>query len=128
MTKKSARKEAAPHWEAAPAEDEYEAAERYLQLLFSPAKARGFAGRLRRAAMAEYPAKDILRASGISILTVQAYDWTKQQKKIRQGEKLTPILLVRQDEGRPLVIADGFHRLCAVFAADEQIVVPCKIV
>jgi hypothetical protein len=34
---------------------------------------------------------------------------------------------VRQNDGSGLIIADGFHRMCALFAEDEQIKVPCKI-
>ncbi|TFW10161.1 hypothetical protein E4K72_02290 [Oxalobacteraceae bacterium OM1] len=115
-------------WLDAPADEEYAAAGRYLELLYEPKQARQLMKKLKRADMAEYPAKDILRASGISILTVQAYDWSKQENEIKEGDPLSPILLVRQENGAPLIIADGFHRLCAVFAQNEQIVVPCKIV
>ena len=27
-----------------------------------------------------------------------------------------------------VIIADGYHRLCAVYAFDEEAVIPCKIV
>ena len=27
-----------------------------------------------------------------------------------------------------LIVADGFHRMCSVFSADEQVTVPSKIV
>jgi hypothetical protein len=59
---------------------------------------------------------------------IEAFDWSKQQKEIRQGEPLSPILLVRRENGGQLIIADGFHRMCAVFVADERVSVPCKIV
>ena len=63
-----------------------------------------------------------------AISEVQAFDWSKQQKEIAQGKPLSPILLVRQDNGGHLIIADGFHRMCALFAHDQEIKVPCKIV
>jgi hypothetical protein len=114
-------------WLEKPIAHDYEAAEQYLQLMYDPKKARMLAGRLKRAPMAEYAAKDILRASGTSILYIEAFDWSKQEKSLSDGKPLAPILLVRQDDGGPLIIADGFHRLCALFSADEEIKVPCKI-
>ena len=43
-----------------------------------------------------------------------------------RGKALSPILLVRQS-GK-VVIADGYHRLCAVYGFDEDAPIPCKIV
>lgn len=121
------RKKAGIKWLDAPVEQDYEAAQHYLELLYAPKKAKALAGRLRRAPMAEFAAKDILRASGTSVLYIEAFDWSRHQKKLQDGTALAPILLVRQEDGGQLVIADGFHRLCALFAADEEIKVPCKI-
>ncbi|MFP5390712.1 MAG: hypothetical protein ACLGI6_04075 [Gammaproteobacteria bacterium] len=115
-------------WLPEPADDNYGSAEAYLSLQYKPKQARKWAGRLREAPMTQYAAKDILRASSISIMAVQAFDWSRQQHQIAEGTPLSPILLVRQGKGRPLIIADGFHRLCALFAEDEQLQVPCKIV
>ncbi|MFD2274470.1 hypothetical protein ACFS07_34650 [Undibacterium arcticum] len=39
---------------------------------------------------------------------VNAFDWSKQKKEIDQGNPLSPILIVRQDNGQHLLIADGF--------------------
>jgi hypothetical protein len=44
--------------------------------------------------MAEYVAKDLLRASDMSLLEIQAFDWTKQQKGNDRGTPLAPILIV----------------------------------
>jgi hypothetical protein len=114
-------------WLDQPVPHDYEAAEQYLQLLFEPKQARLLSRRLKRAPMAQYAAKDILRASGTSILYIEAFDWSKHQKELTAGKPLAPILLVRQENGGSLIIADGFHRLCALFSADEEIKVPCKI-
>jgi hypothetical protein len=38
------------------------------------------------------------------------------------------LLLVRDEANGKLVIADGFHRLRAVYALDEDARIPCKIV
>ena len=48
-------------------------------------------------------------------------------KRIRAGKALSPLLLVRVPEIAKLVVADGYHRLCAVYSVDEDAVVPCKI-
>ena len=50
-------------------------------------------------------------------------------EKVRQGERLSPVLLVRGDIRRdlPLVIADGYHRVCASYDIDENADIPCRI-
>ena len=43
-------------------------------------------------------------------------------KKISKGKSLSPIIVVQGDlrRGRPLVIADGYHRICAACHANED--------
>ena len=41
--------------------------------------------------------------------------------------KLSPLLLIRNPNQGPVVIADGYHRLCAIYSFDEDAVIPCKI-
>jgi hypothetical protein len=52
----------------------------------------------------------------------------KDRQKIAAGKALSPLLLVRDDLTRKVIIADGYHRLCAVYSYDEDALVPCKIV
>src|SRR4051794_3699423 len=99
------------NWLSSPVDSDYDSAERYLSLLFKPRKCRKLLRKLRAAPMSE----------------VAAFDWSRQQQQIRDGEALGPILIVRQNDGAGLIIADGFHRMCALFAEDELIKVPCKI-
>ncbi|MFC3106706.1 hypothetical protein ACFQAT_27370 [Undibacterium arcticum] len=115
-------------WLPEPADSDYDAAETFLKLLYKPKDCRRWSKRLRRAKISEYAAKDILRASATPMSEVNAFDWSKQKKEIDQGNPLSPILIVRQDNGQHLLIADGFHRMCALFAADQEVNVPCKIV
>jgi hypothetical protein len=115
------------NWLSSPIDSDYASAERYLSLLFKPRKCRKLLRKLRAAPMSEYPAKDILRASRTPMSEVAAFDWSRQQKQISEGKALGPILIVRQNDGSGLIIADGFHRMCALFAEDELIKVPCKI-
>jgi hypothetical protein len=51
-------------------------------------------------------------------------------EKVRQGESLVPILLVGGDllKNSPLVIADGYHRICAAYYINENLEIPCRIV
>jgi len=52
----------------------------------------------------------------------------QDEKRILARRELSPILLVRDGRRGRLIIADGYHRLCAVYAFDEDAVIPCKIV
>lgn len=121
-------KKAQLQWLDEPAEDNYTAAESFLQLLYAPKQARALAKKLRRAPISEFPARDIVRAAAIPFSEIQAFDWTKQQAEIARGTPLSPILIVRQDNGAHLLIADGFHRLCAVFAREQDVAMRCKVV
>ena len=76
----------------------------------------------------EFKAKDIFRASGLSLLGVSNLHVERDRKKIREGTKLSPMLLVRDRRNRKVIVADGYHRLCAVYGFDEDAMVPCKIV
>jgi hypothetical protein len=50
--------------------------------------------------------------------------------RVLNSPKLSPILLVRGDSGRdrPLIIADGYHRVCASYYLDENAEVICHVV
>ena len=50
-------------------------------------------------------------------------------KRIQKRKALAPVLLVRGDlaSGLPLVVADGYHRICAVCYFDESAPVRCRI-
>ena len=113
-------------WLAAPEDHNYPAAVDYLSLLHGPDRAAELGALLRAAEVVVHKAKDIFRASGLGLLGVSNSHVAKDQKKIAKGVALSPILLVR-DNGR-LVIADGYHRLCAVYSFDEDAGIPCKIV
>jgi hypothetical protein len=41
---------------------------------------------------------------------------------------LSPLLLVRATGNQEVIIADGYHRICAVYSFDEDALIPCKIV
>ncbi len=113
-------------WLGHPEHHDYPAAQSYLSLLFSRSVARSLACRLRGAPMRSFKAKDIFRASGLALLGVSNSHVEKNRAKIRDGKPLSPILLVRV--GARVIVADGYHRLCAVYGYDEDADIPCKIV
>ena len=115
-------------WLSEPEEHDYPAAELYLSLIFDESVAREYVEKLRRAPVLEFKAKDIFRASGLSLLGVSNIHVEKDQRKITSGQGLSPLLLVRSSIHGKVVIADGYHRLCAVYSYDEDAVIPSKIV
>ena len=112
-------------WLPEPEEHDYAAAEEYLSLLLGD----NIAGdELKKAPMTAFKAKDVFRASGVSLLGVSNSHVNKNIDKIKKKKELSPILLVRDiDRGR-LIVADGYHRLCAVYFFNEDALIPCKII
>jgi len=115
-------------WLDEPEKHNYPAAESYLTLLFEEKAVADYAKRLRRAKMAKFKAKDLFRASGLSLLGVSNHHVERDRRKILDGKKLSPLLLVRDTVRSKLIIADGYHRLCSVYQFDEDAWIPCKIV
>ena len=115
-------------WLNKPEKHDYPAAESYLRLVLKDKVAARFVSKLKRAPITEFKAKDIFRASGLSLLGVSNSHVEKDRKKIAAGEALSPLLLLRARGLGKVVIADGYHRLCAVYSVDEDALIPCKIV
>jgi disulfide oxidoreductase YuzD len=115
-------------WCDKPQTHDYAAAASYLSLTMDQPAAQAAAGELENAEMTAFAAKDIFRASGLSLLGVSNSHVEKDRDKIIRKEKLSPLLLYRDTANGKLVIADGYHRLCAVYKFDEDAMIPCKIV
>jgi hypothetical protein len=115
-------------WYAEPEEHDYPAAQSYLLLFYDEKSAAGYVEKLKRAPVSGFKAKDLFRASGLSLLGVSNSHVEKDRKKIQDGRKLSPLLLVRANGNGRVIIADGYHRLCAVYSIDEDAMIPCKIV
>jgi disulfide oxidoreductase YuzD len=113
-------------WLDVPQKHDYPAAVSYLSLLYNPKTAKAVVKKLRASKVASFKAKDVFRASGLSLLGVSNSHVEKDRQQILSGNALSPILLVR--DGNKVVIADGYHRLCAVYSFDEDALIPCKIV
>jgi hypothetical protein len=115
------------HWAEDVDPADFEAARRYLALVFPARDANVMRDRLQRARIERFAAKDILRASALKLLARSEPDVAKQVKKSDKGKPLSPLLLVRDDKRAHLIVADGFHRLCAVMSLDPNVDIPCKI-
>jgi hypothetical protein len=120
----------AEHWQLEPDEHDFPAAHTYLSLICDPAFATKIVKLLQRASTSSYEAKDLLRASRLPLLEETNKHVSQDLQKVAAGQKLSPILLVRGrfEKNRNLVIADGYHRVCASYWLNENSVIPCRIV
>ena len=115
-------------WLQKPEEKDYTAAESYLGLLHDEKTVKTIVSKLKKAPLSQFKAKDIFRASGLSLLGVSNSHVEKDRNKIEDGKLLSPILLLRDERNSKVVIADGYHRMCAVYSFNEDVLIPCKIV
>lgn len=115
-------------WYKQPEEHDYPAAHSYLNLIYNPDICPGIIEKLKEAEVVHFKAKDIFRASKLSLLGVSNSHVKKNLEKIKKGKKMSPLLLVRNTKDNTLIIADGYHRLCATYGFGEDENVPCKIV
>ncbi len=116
------------NWLAEPEEQDYPAAASYLSLLYAPDRVDDMISALRSAPVTRFKAKDIFRASGLSLLGISNSHVEKDRKKVARGTALSPLLLVRNEALGKVVIADGYHRLCAIYSLSEDEWIHCKIV
>jgi len=114
-------------WLSEPKEHDYTAALSYLSLLNDEKTAAAHVDELKRASVSEFKAKDIFRASDLSLLGISDIHVKKDQQKIQAGQPLSPLLLIRDSGQGKAIVADGYHRLCAVYSFDEDALIPCKI-
>jgi hypothetical protein len=117
-----------PKWLRNVEKHDYAAADSYLSLVYPARQAGKLVTQLRSASLVQFKAKDIFRASRLSLLGVSNSHVERDGKKMKSGIGLSPLLLVRDKRARTVIIADGYHRLCAVYQFDEDAMIPCKIV
>ena len=113
------------YWRADPEEHDYPAAVDYLELLFEKPKVVSAVSRLKNSPTIVKKAKDILRASQLPLLPKTNIHVKENLKKVKNGDKLSPVLLVTHDA--KLHIADGYHRVCAIYLLSEDLNVPCRL-
>ncbi len=115
-------------WHRKPQKHDYLAAQSYLSLLFPPRVAKALALKLKRAGIGEFAAKDIFRASGLALLGGSNSHVDRDRTLIIEKQPISPLLLCRDTEHGKVIIADGYHRLCAVYTFDEDAMIPCQII
>ncbi len=117
------------HWKAEPEDHDFPAASDYLSLLCPEAVSASIVDQLRLAETVTRKAKDLMRASRLPLLPEGDPHVAKDLGRVAKGELLSPVLLVRGDAtaGRSLIVADGYHRICAGYHLDEDADIPCRI-
>jgi hypothetical protein len=116
-------------WKKKPEPEDYQGALSFLTLIFPDAKSKSLLRALHKTENIERAAKDLLRAAGLPLLARDEPHVDEDLKKIHKGKALAPVLLVRGDmsKGVPLIVADGYHRICAICYYDESAPIPCRM-
>jgi hypothetical protein len=116
-------------WKKKAEDGDLKNAANYLSLIFSDAKVKKLVRGLRKAEAIEHAAKDLLRASGLPLLPHDNPHVSGDLHKIHNGKPIAPVMLVRGDAqtGRRLIVADGYHRICAVYYFDENAAIVCRM-
>jgi hypothetical protein len=116
-------------WKKEPDDHDYPAADNYLTLLLADAQATDLVAAIQAAPLTVHKAKDILRAARLPLLAPDNSHVASDLDKVKHGDPLSPILIVRGDlaRGIPLQIADGYHRVCASYHVNENTDIPCRI-
>lgn len=107
---------------------DYPAAESFLRIIYGEERVANMMIGLRNTPLAKFKAKDLFIASQLPLLGLSNFHVARVRKKIRKGASLSPLLLVRDEQNGKVVIADGYHRLCAIYEFDEDAMIQCKIV
>lgn len=117
-------------WKGKPDSKDYEAAQHYLSLICPASHTKRLVRSLSSAETVEYAAKDLLRASGLPLLSRDESRVADDLQRVKKGKPLSPVLLIEGDMSKavPLIIADGYHRVCAVFYYDEDAPVACRLI
>jgi hypothetical protein len=117
-------------WRQKPDDGDFAAAAAYLSLVMPAGEVKATVARFRRATTTHHKPKDLERASGDQLLPADDPEVKAEIKKSGKGKRLAPALLVRGRLGqeRELLIADGYHRICAAYHVDPRADIPCRVV
>lgn len=114
-------------WLDEPEDHDYTAASDYLSMLAESAAVTATVESMKSTKTVFRKAKDILRAARLNLLAADNPHVRTDLAKIGNGDKLSPILLVRGSARDALQIADGYHRVCASYLTDENTPIPCRL-
>ena len=107
---------------------DYDAAGHYLALVDNQKNIDKAVADLRAGTIVDYKATDLLRAAHLAVPKADDRPTREQIKKIKRGEPVSPVLLVRVPALKKVIVADGFHRICAACRIDPDVVLHCKLV
>lgn len=113
-------------WLEDPEAHDFPAAADYLDLLFEEQDVKRMVKSLRDSPTIYKKAKDIFRASNLPLLPKSNIHVKENLRKVKNGKRMSPILLIRQQSH--LIIADGYHRICAIYYLSEDQEIPCRLV
>jgi hypothetical protein len=118
-----------PVWKKKPEDEDFAGALHFLSLVLPAVKAKKLVQSLRKTKTIELAAKDLLRASNLPLLPRDEPHVDDDLKKIHKGKPLAPVLLLRGDisKGIPLLVADGYHRICAIWYYDDSAPIQSRI-
>jgi len=116
-------------WKSKPDRKDFKAAQCYLSLIYPALHTKRLVHALRSADTVEYAAKDLLRASALPLLPRDEPRVEDDLKRISKGKPLSPVLLIAGDMSKamPLIVADGYHRVCAICFYDEDAPLACRV-
>jgi hypothetical protein len=114
-------------WQDDAPPSDYEAAGHYLSLVDVQKNIDKALADLKAGAIVEYKATDLLRAAQLAVPKADDRPTREQIKKIKRGEPVSPVLLVRVPALKKVIVADGFHRICAAYRIDPDVVLHCKL-
>lgn len=109
-----------------PEKHDFPAAQDYLELLYNEDKTVELIKKLTESKTIYKKCKDIFRASELPLLPRENKYVREDLQKIKKGIPLSPVLLVRGNN--KLIIADGYHRICASYSLNEDLEIPCRLV
>ena len=117
-------------WKREPEEHDFPAAGAYLSLIFPPKAADALVDGLRTAETETRKAKDLLRASQLPLLPAKNPHVARDLAKVSKGERLSPCCSCAawRCTEYPLLVADGYHRICASWHINEDTDIPCRVV
>jgi hypothetical protein len=117
-------------WKKKPDAEDFDGELNFLSLVLRCAQSEKLLRALRKASAIERAAKDLLRASNLPLLARDEPHVDEDLKRIHKGKPLPPVLLIRGDmtKGVPLIVADGYHRICAIYYYDESAAIQCRMV
>lgn len=104
---------------------DYASALAYLTLKLGEKDAKKLVRALRGVGIKHFRANDILRAASLSPAPRDDPKVLKDRDKMVSGQPLSPILLVNLPVG--VDIADGYHRVSAVYYENPDEKIPCHL-